>query len=118
MVTPNHENGQAEWTFLSNHAHTLLVIARDPEVRLRDVADLVGITERAVQRIVADLEAAGYLSRERTGRRNRYRLHPDMPLRHAVERHRTVAELMALVLTPAELRALQDSSGGVAEKSS
>lgn len=106
-------NGQAdevvtggEWTFLSNHAHVLLVIARDPEVRLRDVAVQVGITERAVQRIVADLEAGGYLTRERTGRRNHYCLHPNVPLRHPIERHRTVAQLMALVLSPSELDAL------------
>lgn len=91
-----------EWTFLSNHAHVLLVIARDPEVRLRDVADRVGITERAVQRIVADLEEGGYLTRERTGRRNRYELHPDLPLRHPIESHRAIGDLLALVLTTEE----------------
>ena len=78
------------WTFLSNHAHVLLMIARDPEVKLRDVATEVGITERAVQRIVADLEAGSYIERERVGRRNRYKVHPELPLRHPVEAHRDV----------------------------
>ena len=88
------------WTFLSNHAHVILLIAQDPEVKLRDVALQVGITERAVQRIVADLEAAGYLERERLGRRNRYRIHPEVPLRHPIEAHRDVGALLALVLRP------------------
>ena len=88
------------WTFLSNHAHVLLLIARDPEIRLRDVAVQVGITERAVQRIVADLEEAKYLERERAGRRNRYRIHPELPLRHPVEAHCEVGVLLALILKP------------------
>lgn len=100
-----------EWTFLSNHAHVFLAIARDPEVRLRDVADLVGITERAVQRIVADLEAGGYLTRERTGRRNRYRLHPNLPLRHPIEQHRTVGDLVAMVLGAAEMTRIVSPNG-------
>lgn len=86
------------WTFLSNHAHVLLLIARDPEIRLRDVAASVGITERAVQRIVADLEADRYLERERTGRRNRYQVHRDMPLRHPIEAHRRIGNLIELVV--------------------
>jgi Mn-dependent DtxR family transcriptional regulator len=85
------------WTFLTNHAHVLLCIAADPEVRLRDVAERVGITERAVQRIVSDLEEGGYLQREREGRRNHYTVRGDLPLRHPVERHRSVASLIALV---------------------
>lgn len=88
---------QPDWTFLTNHAHVLLCIARDPEARMREVADLVGITERAVQRIVADLAAAGYLERIRTGRRNRYKVNVDVPLRHPIERHRRVSSLIALV---------------------
>jgi len=88
---------KSEWTFLSNHAHVYLVIAREPEIRLRDVADKVGITERAVQRIVADLEEAGYLQRERAGRRNRYQLRTEMPLRHPIESHCRVGELLRLV---------------------
>ena len=70
------------WTFLTNHAHVLLCIAADPTIRVREVAALVGITERAAQRIVADLEAEGYISHERVGRRNRYEVHPTLPLRH------------------------------------
>ncbi len=85
------------WTFLSNHAHVLLLIAKDPEIRLRDVADQVGITERAVQRIVSDLEGGRYIERERNGRRNHYRVHPELPLRHPIEAHRRVASLIALI---------------------
>jgi DNA-binding IclR family transcriptional regulator len=88
----------AEWTFLSNHAHVLLLIAGDPQIRLRDVADRVGITERAVQRIVADLEAARYIERQRCGRRNRYYVNPKLSLRHPVEAHQTVGALIELVL--------------------
>lgn len=88
------------WTFLTNHAHVLLCLARDPEVRLRDVAVAVGITERAVQRIVAELSEAGYVTVERAGRRNQYAIHPQKPLRHPIERHRTVAALIDLVRRP------------------
>ncbi|MEQ8848342.1 helix-turn-helix domain-containing protein [Botrimarina sp.] len=85
------------WTFLSNHSHVLLVLAAEPDVRLRDVAQRVRITERAVQKIVAELEAAGVVTRHRDGRRNRYEVHPDKPLRHPVEWHRTVADLIRMV---------------------
>jgi len=89
--------GPGEWTFLTNHAHVLLCIAGDPEIRLRDVAASVGITERAAQRIVMELEAAGYLDRERVGRRNRYRLHTDQPLRHPMDRDHRVGELLTVL---------------------
>jgi DNA-binding IclR family transcriptional regulator len=85
-----------EWTFLTNHAHVLLALARDPQCRLRDVAALVGITERAVQGIVADLEAGGYLTRIRVGRRNVYRLHPHKRFRHPAESAHRIGELIAL----------------------
>ena len=85
------------WTFLTNHAHVLLAIAQEPSARIRDVAARVGITERAVQRIVADLEEAGYLSHEREGRRNAYRVDPKPHLRHPVERHLRVGALVDLV---------------------
>ncbi len=88
------------WTFLSNHAHVLICIAREPEVRLRDVAARVGITERAVQGIVADLEEAGYLSHTRKGRRNYYELHSDRPFRHPVAAHREIGLLLSLILGP------------------
>lgn len=85
------------WTFLTNHAHVMVCLGRDPGARIRDVADAVGITERAAQRIVAELEEAGYLEREREGRRNRYTLHPDMPLRHALEGGHSIGELLAVL---------------------
>jgi hypothetical protein len=84
------------WTFLSNHAHVLICIAGDPEIRMRDVAIRVGITERAVQRIVAELEGGGYLAVTREGRRNRYTVNAGLPLRHPVEGHRTVGHLVEL----------------------
>lgn len=85
------------WTFLTNHAHVLLCVARDPEMRLRDVAVEVGITERAAQRIVAELVEAGYLERSREGRRNRYRLHPEQPLRHPLEQEHAVGEILRIL---------------------
>jgi AraC-like DNA-binding protein len=82
------------WTFFTNHAHVLFCLARDPDLRLRDVAERVGITERATQRIVHELEGDGYLRIERAGRRNRYHLELDLPLRHAVERDHSVRQLL------------------------
>jgi len=86
------------WTFLSNHGHVLVCLALDPKARLRDVAARVGITERAVQKIVSDLEIAGVVVRERCGRRNTYRLNESAPLRHPLEAHRSVGTLLSLVL--------------------
>ncbi|MBU3729098.1 MAG: winged helix-turn-helix transcriptional regulator [Phycisphaerales bacterium] len=96
--TPAPTEHRAAWTFLSNHAHVLLLIAKEPEIRLRDVAVQVGITERAVQRIVSDLEEGNYLERERIGRRNRYKVHRELPLRHPIEAHRRISSLIALVI--------------------
>jgi len=86
------------WTFLTNHAHVLLCIATDPQARIRELAVRVGITERAVQRIIFDLEEGGYLTHERDGRRNTYRVRAHLPLRHPVERKNKVAALLALVV--------------------
>ena len=86
------------WTFLTNYGHVLLCIASNPQVRIRDLADRVGITERAVQRIIFELEEDGYLTHEREGRRNTYRVRPHLPLRHPVERKNKVAALLALAL--------------------
>ncbi len=86
-----------QWTFLTNHAHVLLCIASDPAMRLRDVASNVGITERAAQRIVADLVDTGYLSRERLGRRNHYKLHPELALRHPNELNNDIGSLLDLL---------------------
>ncbi|HEU4535622.1 MAG TPA: winged helix-turn-helix domain-containing protein [Polyangiaceae bacterium] len=90
----------AGWTFLTNHAHVLICVARDPAMRIRDLALAVGITERAVQRIVSDLEAAGYLAHEREGRRNHYEVHDELPLRHPLECHRSVGALLASLGPP------------------
>ena len=84
------------WTFLSNHSHVLIALAKNPELRIRDLADEVGITERAVARIIADLEEANVLSVRREGRRNVYEINANEPLRHAVEAHRTVADILRL----------------------
>jgi hypothetical protein len=94
-MTPAHHEPPAEraWTFLTNHAHVLLVVRRDPHVRLRDIADAVGITERAVQLILGDLEAAGYVHRTRVGRRNRYQVLGG-PLRHPLDHGHTVDDLL------------------------
>ena len=85
------------WTFLTNHAHVLIAVSRDPELRQREIAQLVGITEGAVQRILHELEDEGFLRRERIGRRNRYFVDADRPLRHPLEHDRTIAELLATV---------------------
>lgn len=89
--------GPTGWTFLTNHSHVLICLANEPSMRLRDVADRVGITERAVQSIVADLEHAGIITRFREGRRNRYEIHLDQPLRHPVESHCHVRDLLKMV---------------------
>lgn len=89
-------DGQKTWTFLSNHTHVLTCIALEPEVRMRDVALRVGLTERAVQRIVSELEEGGYITIVREGRRNRYEVHDELPLRHPLQAHRTVASLLEL----------------------
>lgn len=91
-------NDDAPWTFLTNHSHVLLCLAQDPDARLRHVADLVGITERAVQRIVRELEDGGYLKRTKEGRRNRYEIAASLPLRHPIERHCQLADLVGMVL--------------------
>jgi predicted ArsR family transcriptional regulator len=88
----------ADWTFLTNHAHALLCVAREPGMRLRDIADCVGITERAAHRIVDDLCEEGYLTRHRVGRRNFYEVHPHAPLRHPLERDVEVGDVLAVLL--------------------
>ncbi len=95
--------GRTGWTFLTNHAHVLVCIARDPGIRLRDVADRVGITERATQGIVSDLVEAGYVSRTRVGRRNHYAVRDDLPLRHPLEHDQAVGNLLQVV-TPTSAR--------------
>lgn len=88
----------AGWTFFTNHAHVLLCLAEDSEMRLRDIALAVGITERAVHKIISELEAGNIIERERQGRRNVYRIHAKLPLRHSIESHCTVQGLIKFVL--------------------
>ncbi|MFC4117665.1 MarR family transcriptional regulator [Nonomuraea zeae] len=96
------------WTFLTNHARVLLAIAADPMVRVRDIAANIGITERAAQGIVRDLEEAGYLRRSRVGRRNRYQIIPHRPFRHPAEGDMPVQALI-------DLFTHRDQPGAVAE---
>ena len=84
----------ATWTFLTNHAQALLCIHRDPEARIRDIASAVGITERAAQRIVADLVDEGYVDRKRVGRRNAYHVHAEAPLRHQLASGHSIGEVL------------------------
>ncbi|MFF5789210.1 helix-turn-helix transcriptional regulator [Streptomyces sp. NPDC012693] len=93
----DNSGDRQSWTFLTNHARVLVVIARDPEVRLRDVAAACGVTERTVQAIVADLEAAGYLTHAREGRRNRYRLASGTRFRHPLEGDYEITGLLDLL---------------------
>ncbi len=90
------ESTGVQWTFLTNHAHVLVLLSRNPSLVLREVALQVGITERAVQRIIADLEAGGVIEREKIGRQNHYRIRTHPPLRHPIESHRTIGDLLAL----------------------
>ena len=89
----SHEEATS-WTFLSNHAQVLLCIARDPDVRIRDIADMVGIEERAAHRIVSDLIASGYIDRSKVGRRNHYRLNRDVRMRHIAQADHGIGELL------------------------
>ncbi len=91
-----HPDGEADrsWTFLTNHAHVLVCLRMDPTLRVRDLADRVGITERATHRILTGLARAGYLTKERQGRRTRYLLNLDHPMRHPLERSTPVGALL------------------------
>ena len=96
--TPAVPAGETRWTFLTNHAHVLLTIARDPQIRLRDVAAPVGVTERAAQKITADLVEACYITRTRTGRRNSYTVATGRPFRHPVDAGHELDELLAVLV--------------------
>lgn len=96
MGTPADGEPVRHWTFLTNHARVLLEIARNPQTRLRDMAAVAGITERAAQTIVTDLEAAGYLTRTRVGRRNHYTVDPSRRFRHPAEADHRIEGLLAL----------------------
>ena len=92
---------QPQWSFLTNHAQVLLCIAAEPSVRLREIGEAIGITERATHRIVVDLVESGYISREREGRRNRYEIRPERRLHDPVAQEQKVGDLLALLRTEA-----------------
>jgi DNA-binding MarR family transcriptional regulator len=103
------------WRFVTNHAHVLETIATDPTSRLRDIAYTVGITERTAAQIVNDLVDAGYLTKLRDGRRNRYDIHEELPLRHPRHRHHTVGELIRFLEAPSQPQAPRAGRGRAAE---
>ena len=86
------------WTFVTNHTQVLLCIAREPDIRLRDIADAVGITERAAHRIVSELVDEGYVVRERQGRRNRYQVRTKLPLPHPLAEEHEVGDLLEVLI--------------------
>ncbi len=100
------ESKEHAWTFLSNYAHVLVCIARDPDLTLRGIAEQVGVTERAVHRIVSELEATGVISIDRAARRHHYEIEFETPMRHPLEEDKNVGDLLAALLTPSEAKAL------------
>jgi hypothetical protein len=92
------------WSFLTNHARVMLCIAQDPAIRLREIGDEAGITERAAHRIVAELSDAGYITRKRVGRRNTYVVHADLPLPGALTRNQSVGDLLSVLVSPVAAR--------------
>ena len=96
------EKSEHRWRFVTNHAHVLECVATNPAARLRDIAATVGVTERTAAQIVSDLEQAGYLTKTRVGRNNRYEVHDGLPLRHTKHRHHTVGELIRFLEAPAD----------------
>ncbi len=94
---PTPDSRASGWDFLTNHAHVLICVADDPGIRLRDIAAAVGITERAAHRILSELVEEGYVVRERQGRRNRYQVKPDLPLRHPLVNGREVGDLLKIL---------------------
>ena len=101
-MKPSSRESDHPWRFVTNHAHVLECIASNPAARLRDIAATVGITERTVAAIVSDLEDAGYVTKTRVGRNNRYEVHDELPLRHPQHRHHTVGELIRFLEAPAD----------------
>jgi DNA-binding MarR family transcriptional regulator len=106
MSSDHHEK---PWRFVTSHTQVLLCIARNPEIRIRDLADLIGITERAAQRIVADLAEAGYLERTRVGRRNRYTVNAAHKMRHPLQETHEIGELLDLLAPTESAWTLHDS---------
>ena len=108
----------AEWSFLTNHARALVCIAHDPGVRLRDIADAVGVTERTAFGIVTDLTEAGYVVKDKDGRRNRYRIQDHLPLPEAVGRERTIGEVLGLLIDTRAPETVQLPDGNAARDGS
>jgi predicted transcriptional regulator len=106
---PQGTRSASTWVFLTNHAHVLLCIARDPQSRARDIADQVGITERATQRILADLIADGYVTRAKVGRRNQYEINPRGHLRHPVFRDLSIGPLLEVLNSDSQPKRRQRS---------
>jgi hypothetical protein len=97
MTEHEHARAAPGWTFLTNHAQVLVCIARDPGVRLRDIGERVGITERATHRIVAELADAGYITRHRNGRRNRYTINAHLPLPDRIAHEQNIGQLLDIL---------------------
>ena len=95
-ATPTPDS-PSSWTFLTNHAHVLILLSQNSSMVIRQVATQVGITERAVQRIIADLQHDGFIERAKVGRKNHYHISQKMPLRHPIEAHRTIGDLIKLI---------------------
>ena len=90
----------SRWDFLTNHAHVLLSVSQDPGIRLREIAAAVGVTERSAHKILSELVEEGYVLRERHGRRNRYKVKPELPLRHPLVQDREVGDLLSVLSRP------------------
>jgi DNA-binding MarR family transcriptional regulator len=110
MSSMSSGRDEKPWRFVTSHTQVLLCIARNPEIRIRDVADLIGITERAAQRIIADLVEAGYVERKRVGRRNHYLVKTDLRMRHPLQQAHEIGELLDLLLAPIESAEAPDDS--------
>jgi predicted transcriptional regulator len=93
---PDGDSGRRSWTFLTNHGHVLIQLSLDPEARIRDIAADVGITERAAQAILTDLERDGYLTKIKEGRRNRYVIHHERGFRHPAESQHPISDLLRI----------------------
>ena len=98
MAAQDSPRTPPSWDFLTNHAHVLVCVARDPGIRLRDIAVAVGITERAAHRIISELVDEGYVVRERQGRRNRYQVKTKLPLRHPLAEEHEVGDLLDVLI--------------------
>jgi len=110
-------DASADWNFFSNYAHVLVCLAENPDARLRDVAGRVGITERTAFRLVTQLEQAGILLRVKEGRRNSYVIEPNERLRHPIEAHCTVGELLETILSPTDFKSLAQRFTGKKRRS-